>query len=108
MISSIFWLILLGFITWFWFDTLRTRERAKGICKHTCRELQLQLLDDTIALVRLRLRRDRRGRLRLQRSYQFEFSEGSNHRLQGMVVMRGLVLEMLELPGYMDRTISLV
>ncbi len=106
MNSAMILLALLGFVAWFWFDTLRTQEMAKGICKRMCKQLQLQLLDDTIALVRLRLRRDRRGRLRLQRSYEFEFYDGSNIRLQGMVVMRGIALEMLELPGYMDRTIS--
>jgi hypothetical protein len=93
-------------LAWFWFDSLRSREIAKGICQRACSELHLQLLDDTIALVRVRLKRNRYGRLRIQRVYLFEFTQGGENRLQGIIVMRGYALEMLELPGYMERTIS--
>jgi hypothetical protein len=98
--------MLLGAVAWFWFDTLQCRERAKIICKQKCKELNLLLLDDTIALMRIRLKRNSRGRLTLQRMYQFEFSEGDNMRQHGMVMMRGIFLEMLEIPGYIQRTIS--
>jgi hypothetical protein len=106
MITSIFLLILLGMIAWFWFDTLQCQERAKIICKHKCRELNLQLLDDTIALRRVRLKRNSRGRLNLQRMYQFDFFEGGNTRQQGTIIMLGIFLEILEIPGYIQRTIS--
>lgn len=104
--SSIIFLAMLVTLAWFWFDSLRSREIAKGICQRACSQLQLQLLDDTIALVRVRLKRNRYGRLRVQRVYLFEFSQGGESRLQGTIVMRGYALEMLELPGYMERTIS--
>jgi len=102
--NSIILLVILGFIGWFWFDTLHSQERAKVICKQVCQNLHLQLLDDTIVLVRLRLRRNSRGRLMVQRTYQFEFFDGERQR--GIVIMRGIALEMLEMPGYMDRIIS--
>ena len=104
---SIISLIILGFVAWFWFDSLRSREMAKTICKQTCQQLNLQLLDDTIALARLRLRRNSNGRLKVQRAYQFEFSEnGGNNRQRGMVILRGITLEILEMPGYLGRTMS--
>jgi hypothetical protein len=104
--SSIWLLILLGLVAWFWFDTLRSQEIAKAICKQVCAQLHLQLLDDTITLVQVRLKRNCRGRLHFQRVYQFEFSDSGQVRYQGVAVMRGSVLEMLELPGYLERTIS--
>ncbi|EDN65795.1 conserved hypothetical protein [Beggiatoa sp. PS] len=66
----------------------------------------MQLLDDTIALVRVRLKRNSHGRLNLQRMYQFEFYEGNNIRQQGTIILLGIFLEMLEIPGYIQRTIS--
>jgi len=107
MANSLFLLIGLGIIAWFWFDTLQSREIAKTICKQTCGQQKLQLLDDTIVLKNMRLKRNHQGRLKVQRAYQFEFSEnGSNTRQRGMVIMCGTVLEILELPGYLNRTIS--
>jgi len=99
-------LIILGFAGWFWFDTQRSQEMAKAICQKVCSKLKLQFLDDTVVLRRLRLRRNSRGSLRVQRTYQFEFYDGGNERQRGTVTMRGITLEMLEMPGYMERTIS--
>ena len=98
-------LILLGLITWLWFDTQRSQEAAKIICRQICQQFNLQLLDDTIALVRIRWQRSNRGWLQLQRIYEFEFSDSGNNRQRGVIMMRGMVMEMLELPGYMDRII---
>lgn len=104
--NSLIVLTLLGIVVWFWFDMRRSQEIAKIICKRVCNQLQLQLLDDTVALVQVRLKRNSRGRLQVQKSYEFEFSDSGNNRQQGFVIMLGITLEMLELPGYMDRTIS--
>ncbi|MEK8021868.1 MAG: DUF3301 domain-containing protein [Candidatus Parabeggiatoa sp.] len=104
--ESIFLLALLGFGAWFWFDTQHSQEMAKSIAKEVCVQLHLQLLDDTIALVRVRLKRKKNGKLSLQRTYQFEFYDRGDKRLQGTIIMLGISLEMLELPGYMNRTIS--
>ncbi|WP_069472576.1 DUF3301 domain-containing protein [Candidatus Marithrix sp. Canyon 246] len=106
MITTIILLLLISLLTWFWFDTLKSRERAKNICKQSCRELKLQLLDDTIALIRIRLKRNNHGKLIVQRLYQFEFDDGNNQRQTGRILMRGISLEMLEMPGYMDRIIQ--
>ena len=95
-------MLIINLGTWFWLDTLKSRERAKLICKQTCRELKLQLLDDTIALVRMGLKRNNNGKLIIQRLYQFEFDDGNNKRQTGRVLMRGISLEMLEMPGFIQ------
>lgn len=100
--------ILLGMSVWFWFDTLHSLETAKGLCKRACKQFNLQLLDDTVVLVQIRLKRDRRGQVKIQRAYSFEFSDTGNNRQIGTLLLLGTTLEIVELPGYVERTISLV
>ncbi len=100
MTNSIILLFILGIAAWFWFDTQRSQEMAINICKQVCGQLHLQLLDQTIALKRIRFKRNNRGILCVQRTYQFEFSDGGNNRQRGMVIMRGISMEMLEIHGY--------
>ena len=54
-------------------------ERAEG----------LQLLDETVAIHRLSLRRDGNGVLRLSRIYDFEYSDTGNDRTSGSIVLLG-------------------
>jgi len=105
----IFALFILVCVIWFWFDSLRCREIATKICKQVCAQSHLQLLDDSIALSEIRLKRGQGGSLKIQRAYRFEFydnSDSTEKRHQGYLLMRGVALEMLELPGYMSRTFS--
>lgn len=101
-------LCLLGAGAWLWLDTLRNWELTVIACKQVCRQLQLQLLDDTVTLIRTRLKRNHHGWLTVQRVYHFEFFAGGDIRHPGVVIMCSDVLEVFELPGYMQRTISLV
>lgn len=63
---AIFILLLIG---WYWLDSLRARELALGICRAACEQRALQLLDQTVALRRLRLRWTADG-IRLRRTYR--------------------------------------
>ncbi len=54
-----------------------------------CRAEELLLLDDTVAIGRLRFARDGEGVLRIQRVYGFEYSDTGNDRHSGSVVMLG-------------------
>lgn len=87
-----------GLLVWFWADTLRARERAIDLCRAACGRRGLQLLDQTVALDRLRPGRDERGRLRLQRRYRFEFTRDGRARDSGTVLMLGARMQSLELP----------
>ena len=86
-------LVLLG---WFWLDSLRAREMATEICRAVCKQRDLQLLDQTVALRRLRLRRTDTG-LRWCRLYRFDFSEEGIGRRGGFLVLIGLNLETISL-----------
>lgn len=99
-------ILLLVLLAWFWFDSFRAQEAVKTMSKQICSQFDLQLLDDTVTLMRMRLKRDTRGKWNWQRTYFFEFSDSGNNRKQGVIVIRGLAMEMLELPGHLDRLIS--
>jgi hypothetical protein len=83
---------------WFVLDSLRAREQALQACQSACREMDVQLLDHTVALARLRLARDARGHIRLRRRYGFEFSTGTD-RSRGQVDLLGLTVIGVEMQG---------
>jgi hypothetical protein len=83
-----------------WIDSLRAREHAVAAGRAACARYGVQLLDETVSFTRLRLARDEEGRLRLRRTYVFEFSETGDNRRQGAIVMLGARLEDLQLEPY--------
>ncbi len=83
-----------------WMDSLRSRERAVEAGRRACARYGVQLLDDTVVFSRLAVARDEEGRLGLQRTYLFEFSDDGNNRRQGCVVMQGAVPRDIQLEPY--------
>jgi hypothetical protein len=74
-------LAAIGGIVAFWVASLQARENALRVVRQACERDGLQLLDETAAVVRLRLGRDSRGQVRWRRLYRFEFAEGPSRRL---------------------------
>ena len=93
-------LVLLAALGALWMDSLKVRERAVAAGQAACAREGLQFLDETVAFARLRLARDEDGRLRLQRSYAFEFSDTGNNRRGGAIVMLGAQVAQLQLEPY--------
>jgi hypothetical protein len=88
----------------FWIDSLGARERALAAGRRACERYGVQLLDETVQFSRLRLARDAEGRIRLQRTYTFEFSETGDNRRHGAIVMLGGELQDLRLEPYPDKS----
>jgi hypothetical protein len=84
----------------FFLDSLRARERAVRAGREACKRYELQFLDDTVSFARLRLARDDEGRLKLARTYTFEFTETGNTRRHGAIVMLGQELRDIQLEPY--------
>ena len=82
-------IIILGALAWLWYDSLRAREAAVRAARAACAAEGLMLLDDTVAISNLKPARDEDGRLKLQRTYDFEYSDTGDNRLRGSVVLRG-------------------
>jgi hypothetical protein len=51
--------------------------------------MDVQLLDQTVALAKIRLRRNPSGRLLLARTYSFEFSVNGGQRCGGTALLLG-------------------
>lgn len=90
-------LLMLGLIVWFWQDSLRARESAFKASARVCGQCGVQLLDDTVALEKLTLRRVRPGFLQVERIYRFEFTETGSARQLGRLIMLGQRLEVLHM-----------
>jgi hypothetical protein len=86
---EIFSLLALAAVAWLWFDSLKAREIAVRAARAACAADNLLLLDDTVAIANLKAVRDDDGHVKLQRAYDFEFSDTGNNRLQGSVVLLG-------------------
>jgi len=83
-----------------WADSLRARERAVRAGRDACARYGLQFLDDTVSFARMRLGRDSDGRVKIARTYTFEFSDTGNNRRDGAIVMLGGELQDLQLEPY--------
>jgi len=66
-----------------WHNALRAREQARSLAHALCARASLQLLDQTVALRRVSLRRIPGEGLRLLRCYRFEVSTDGNDRRHG-------------------------
>ena len=97
--ADAFALVAVGGAVWFWIDSMRVRERAIVLCRHLCRAHDVQLLDQTVALAKLGLARDRRGRVQIRRRYRFEFTRSGAERDIGTIMMLGSVMEAAEMPS---------
>ena len=82
-------ILIVGGLAWLWLDSLKAREAAIRAAREVCAAEGLLLLDDTVAISGLKPARDEDGRLKLQRAYDFEFSDTGNNRLKGSLVLRG-------------------
>lgn len=79
-----------------WATSLRAREQALGATKRACRELGVELLDETVELSGLGVERDVDGRLRLRRRYTFEFTPDGRTRHPGWAVVLGARMDSLQ------------
>lgn len=88
---------------WFWYDSMRARERAVRAGRGACEREGLQFLDDTVLCTRTRPTRDAEGRVTLRRVYTFEFSDDGQRRRAGSIVVVGDRLESLEMEPFLAR-----
>ena len=88
-IEALFWLTLICFLLYHWWQAQKIKEIALNYTRRQCAELELQLLDDNFKLRGFWLKRDSNGQLRIWRSYNFEFSSTGDERYAGRVVTLG-------------------
>lgn len=100
MNDSTFILLLLGLIAWLWWDSRGVAERATVAAKSYCGNSGVSFLNDTVAWQKIRLKRNRAGRVQLQRTYFFEFASDMQQRYRGEIVMLGKKVESISLDPF--------
>ncbi|MHA7878636.1 MAG: DUF3301 domain-containing protein [Saccharospirillum sp.] len=86
---------------WFWHH-LGVRQRALQYCRQVTQKEGVQLLDESIIMIRMRPTRSQDTLFAFERTYQFEFSTRGDRRFLGWVVLNGVRLARVELQPYSD------
>ena len=84
----------------YWVASQNARQIAVKAAFAHCKERDVQLLDATVSVHRVWVKRDARRYWRFWRSYTFEFSPTGNERLRGQVVLLGKTTESIVLEPY--------
>jgi len=93
-------LILLGGVGVYWWQSFYFKGLALDFAREHCRQLGLQLLDESMVIVGFWPLRGRDGRLQLRRRYQFEFASLGDRRYRGRLVLIGSKLQSIQLEVY--------
>jgi len=80
-----------------WFTTMRARDQARVAVSRVCKQHNLQLLDQTVALSGFKIARSNRGGLTLRRLFRFDYSEDGVTRSNGSIWMKGEFPEIINI-----------
>ena len=91
--QELFYIGLVFLLLWLWRDSMHAREQAIAAAKRACNRLEVQFLDDTVSIAKLRLCRTNYGTMALCRLYCFDFSLDGEVRRLGTISMKGQSIE---------------
>lgn len=100
MIDNGLTILLLCALAWLWWDSRGAAERAIQAARRSCDNAGVTFLNDTVGWQKLRLKRNRQGRVQIQRTYFFEFASDMQHRYRGEVIMLGQQVNNVNLDVY--------
>lgn len=92
-------LVVLGVI-WLWWDSRGVAEQAIKLAKQRCEHTGVVLLNDTVEWKKIRLKRNRHGRMVIQRTYYFEFASDMQRSYNGQIIMLGHQVEQVLMEPY--------
>ena len=99
-LGNMFVLMLLATgAAWLWHNH-GMRERALERVKQHCNKLDIELLDENVALKKIAFIPDAKGNRRLARVYNFEFTVTGDQRHTGTITQFGAHSVKIELPPY--------
>jgi hypothetical protein len=99
-LTKLLLLILAGVTAVYWWQSGLFKGRARELATAHCRQLDLQLLDQSMVIMTIWPARSGSGKIEFRRTYQFEFSSIGDRRYQGLLVMQGMRLKSIELETY--------
>ena len=96
-------IILIGiiYLTYlYWFNAQKAKEIALETARAHCLAMEVQMLDDYVALNGIWLKRDKLRKMQLRRTFLFEFSSTGNERYNGTILMLGRHIESIYMEPY--------
>lgn len=103
-INTLFTLLIVAIAVAIWLQHSRISARAAQLALQACRDHDVQMLDQTVLLVGLKLA-SYRGMPCLQRRYRFEFSNKGDRRYYGWVTLNAWVLQTTELQPFSEHNL---
>lgn len=100
MIDNGLTILLLCGLVWLWWDSRGVAERAIEAARQSCERAGVIFLNDTVGWKKVRLKRNRAGRMQLQRTYFFEFASDMQQRYNGEIIMLGQHVNRVNLDAY--------
>jgi len=102
---------VLACVGYFWWSSTRAKELAVSHARQRCSSHQLQFLDQTVALSKIRPQRNHKGHLCWRREYEFEYTGilhsdeapiSAGQRDKGYITLLGQQIIHIELPFLTD------
>jgi len=100
MLSDLILIVLLLTAYLYWLDGQKVKEIAFKAVRAHCLSLEVQMLDEYVALESVRSKRDQSGKMRIRRIFLFEFSSTGNERYNGICFMLGQRVEAIQMEPY--------
>jgi hypothetical protein len=100
MLDDLLLIALLLGVSLYWISWQQAREIALGAVRAHCLNLEVQMLDEYVAVSSTRLRRDSAGIMQVRRIFVFEFSSTGNERYNGTCIMLGRRVESIQMEPY--------
>ncbi|MGK0500286.1 MAG: hypothetical protein ACJAYG_001935 [Oceanicoccus sp.] len=91
--------LLISFLM-LWWNAQGAKQLALQAVRNHCKQVDVQLLDEVVALRGFWFKRNKRGSVVLWRRYEFEFTSTGNERYQGRIVLLGRMVEEIQLQPY--------
>jgi hypothetical protein len=100
MLNDIILIVLMCLLYGYWLSSQKAKEIALKTAIAYCCSIDVQMLDDYVALSSLSLKRNRLWKFQLQRSFVFEFSSTGNERYNGKILMTGRRVDSIYMDPY--------
>jgi len=91
-------ILAFGACAWLWTDARKAAELARQLGLQACAKSGVQLLDQTVSLHRVGLRRGDSGWIQLLREYRFDYSRDGVDRHRGGLALQGGRLLWISVP----------
>ena len=89
VVEDIILIAIIVAVILYWWDNRKSGERVLHYCRQKCARENYQLLDASVVRQRSWLRKKPGGGLQVCRLYSFEYSDGSEGRQYGYIVLIG-------------------